>query len=31
MMDRFNTLAQNQNIESAEVDDITTLGLEVAQ
>lgn len=31
MMDRFNTLAQNQNIESDEVDDITTLGLEVAQ
>jgi serine phosphatase RsbU (regulator of sigma subunit)/uncharacterized protein YfkK (UPF0435 family) len=31
MMDRFNTLAQNQNTESAEVDDITTLGFEVAQ
>lgn len=31
MMDRFNTLAQNQNAEPAEVDDITTLGLEVIQ
>jgi uncharacterized protein YfkK (UPF0435 family) len=31
MMDRFNTLAQNQNTESAEVDDITTLGFEVIQ
>ena len=31
MMDRFNTLAQNQNTESTEVDDITTLGLEVIQ
>jgi serine phosphatase RsbU (regulator of sigma subunit) len=31
MMDRFNTLAQNQNTESSEVDDITTLGFEVAQ
>jgi uncharacterized protein YfkK (UPF0435 family) len=30
-MDRFNTLAQNQNTDSAEVDDITTLGLEVVQ
>jgi len=29
MMDRFNTLAQNQNIEPAEVDDITAVGLEV--
>ena len=29
MMDRFNTLAQNQNTDSTEVDDITTLGLEV--
>jgi hypothetical protein len=31
MMDRFNTLAQNQNTDSTEVDDITTLGLEVIQ
>jgi serine phosphatase RsbU (regulator of sigma subunit) len=29
MMDRFNTLAQNQNIEPAEADDITAVGLEV--
>ena len=29
MMDRFNTLAQNQDIEPAEVDDITTIGFEV--
>jgi serine phosphatase RsbU (regulator of sigma subunit)/uncharacterized protein YfkK (UPF0435 family) len=29
MMDRFNTLAQNQNTDSIEVDDITTLGLEI--
>ena len=28
-MDRFNTMAQNQNIEPAEVDDITTIGFEV--
>jgi serine phosphatase RsbU (regulator of sigma subunit) len=28
-MDRFNTLAQNQNIEPSEVDDITTIGFEV--
>jgi uncharacterized protein YfkK (UPF0435 family) len=31
MMDRFNTLAQNQNIEPSEVDDITTIGFEVVQ
>ncbi len=31
MMDRFNTLAQNQNIEPAEVDDITTVGFEVVK
>jgi serine phosphatase RsbU (regulator of sigma subunit)/uncharacterized protein YfkK (UPF0435 family) len=31
MMDRFNTLAQNQNTDSSEVDDITTLGLEIIQ
>jgi hypothetical protein len=31
MMDRFNTMAQNQNAEPAEVDDITTLGFEVVQ
>ena len=30
MMDRFNMLAQNQNIDPAEVDDITTIGFEVA-
>jgi hypothetical protein len=29
MMDRFNTLAQNQKIDPSEVDDITTVGLEV--
>jgi serine phosphatase RsbU (regulator of sigma subunit) len=29
MMDKFNMMAQNQNIDPAEVDDITTLGLEV--
>ena len=29
MMDRFNMMAQNQNIDPSEVDDITTLGLEV--
>jgi phosphoserine phosphatase RsbU/P len=29
MMDRFNTLAQNQDVEPAEVDDITTIGFEV--
>ncbi|MGD0572135.1 MAG: PP2C family protein-serine/threonine phosphatase [Sedimentisphaerales bacterium] len=29
MMDRFNMMAQNQNIDPSEVDDITALGLEV--
>jgi hypothetical protein len=29
MMDRFNTIAQNQNIDPSEVDDITTVGFEV--
>jgi sigma-B regulation protein RsbU (phosphoserine phosphatase) len=29
MMDKFNMIAQNQNIDPSEVDDITTLGLEV--
>ena len=29
MMDRFNMMAQNQNIDPSEVDDITTLGLEI--
>jgi len=29
MMDRFNTLAQNQKIDPSEVDDITTVGFEV--
>lgn len=29
MMDRFNVMAQNQNIDPSEVDDITTLGLEI--
>ncbi|MGD0551698.1 MAG: PP2C family protein-serine/threonine phosphatase [Sedimentisphaerales bacterium] len=29
MMDRFNMMAQNQHIDPSEVDDITTLGLEV--
>ncbi len=29
MMDRFNMMAQNQNIAPSEVDDITALGLEV--
>ncbi len=29
MMDRFNIMAQNQNIDPSEVDDITTLGLEI--
>jgi phosphoserine phosphatase RsbU/P len=29
MMDRFNMMAQNQNVDPSEVDDITTLGLEV--
>jgi phosphoserine phosphatase RsbU/P len=29
MMDKFNMLAQNQNIDPSEVDDITTLGLEI--
>jgi hypothetical protein len=31
MMDKFNTIAQNQNIDPSEVDDITTIGFEVAQ
>jgi hypothetical protein len=31
MMDKFNTIAQNQNIDSSEVDDITTIGFEVTQ
>ncbi len=31
MMDSFNTLAQNQNINPAEVDDITAVGFEVIQ
>ena len=31
MMDSFNTLAQNQNIDPAEVDDITAIGFEVIQ
>ena len=30
-MDRFNMMAQNQNIDPAEIDDITTLGLEVIE
>ena len=29
MMDMFNTMAQNQNIDPSEVDDITTVGFEV--
>ncbi|MFH1371073.1 MAG: PP2C family protein-serine/threonine phosphatase [Planctomycetota bacterium] len=29
MMDRFNSIAQNQNIDPSEVDDITAIGLEV--
>jgi serine phosphatase RsbU (regulator of sigma subunit) len=29
MMDRFNMIAQSQNIDPSEVDDITTLGLEI--
>jgi serine phosphatase RsbU (regulator of sigma subunit) len=29
MMDKFNTVAQNQNIDPAEVDDITTIGFEI--
>ena len=29
MMDKFNTLAQNQKIEQSEVDDITAVGLEI--
>jgi serine phosphatase RsbU (regulator of sigma subunit) len=29
MMDKFNMIAQNQNIDPSEVDDITTLGLEI--
>jgi hypothetical protein len=29
MMDRFNMMAQNQNVDPSEVDDITALGLEV--
>ena len=31
MMDRFNTVAQNQNIDPAEVDDITTIGFEIVE
>jgi len=31
MMDKLNTLAQNQIIDPAEVDDMTTIGFEVAQ
>jgi hypothetical protein len=31
LMDKFNTIAQNQNIDPAEVDDITTIGFEVAK
>jgi hypothetical protein len=31
MMDKFNTLAQNQNIDPSEVDDITAVGFEVTQ
>ena len=31
MMDKFNTIAQNQNIDPSEVDDITTIGFEVTQ
>jgi hypothetical protein len=30
-MDRFNMMAQNQNIDPSEVDDITTLGVEVIE
>ncbi|MGA2171966.1 MAG: SpoIIE family protein phosphatase [Sedimentisphaerales bacterium] len=30
MMDRFNTIAQNQTINPAEVDDITAIGFEIA-
>ncbi len=29
MMDRFNMMAQNQNVDPSEVDDITALGLEI--
>jgi hypothetical protein len=31
MMDRFNTLAQNQTIDSSEVDDITAIGFEIVK
>jgi len=31
MMDKFNTVAQNQNIDPAEVDDITTIGFEITE
>jgi len=31
MMDRFNTIFQNQNIEPSEVDDITTIGFETVK
>ena len=31
MMDRFNTLAQNQNLDPSEVDDITAIGFEVVK
>ena len=31
MMDRFNTLAQNQTIDPSEVDDITAIGFEVVK
>jgi sigma-B regulation protein RsbU (phosphoserine phosphatase) len=31
MMDRFNSIAQNQTIDPSEVDDITVIGLEVTE
>jgi len=31
MMDRFNMIAQNQNVEPAEVDDITAVGFEIVK
>jgi hypothetical protein len=31
LMDRFNMMAQNQNVEPAEVDDITAVGFEITQ
>jgi hypothetical protein len=31
LMDRFNMMAQNQNVEPAEVDDITAVGYEITQ